>query len=538
MEISSKAGTGPQQLEARVLAAVGQGNTKQAIISCRQLNRQFPGFASGWYTASQLAARVGNARGAVHAIDKAIALEPDNPRWQLQKAACLMRAGDTRAARPIVEKLDKLDLSSGFQCAQLALQLSRLNHHERALHHYQRAIRLEPDQSEHHYNLASVHRFLGNFNAAEQALQNAISLNPRDFEAYKLRSDLRTQTTGRNNLASLHAALDRYPQDHNARVQLNFSLAKEYEDLQQWQQAFQHLAAGAAARRQRMRYDVSGDVATMREIAAHYDAEFIQAHQGDCANEEAIFVLGMPRTGTTLVERIFASHSSVSSAGELNNFALEMSKAARKYLPADKAAADVSKLDRVVASTQLDFSLLGQQYIDSTRPVTGSSERFIDKMPLNFLYVGLIHMALPQAKIVHLERHPLDTCFAVYKTLFADAYPFSYHLEELGEYYAAYRQLMAHWHQAMPGLIYNQSYEALVTDFEPQTEQLLAHCGLALEPACLDFHTQQQPSTTASATQVRQPVYTSSVAKWRKFRDPLSPLIKVLESRGIDPRID
>ena len=153
-------------------------------------------------------------------------------------------------------------------------------------------------------------------------------------------------------------------------------------------------------------------------------------------------------------------------------------------------------------------------------------------------FTGLIHLALPQAKIIHLQRHPLDTCFAIYKTLFADAYPFSYQLDELGSYYAAYRQLMAHWQQVMPGVIYDQPYETLVSDIEAQTQQLLNYCELPWESACLDFHTQQQASTTASATQVRQPVYTSSVGKWRRFKDELAPLIRTLESAGIDPQLD
>ena len=528
----------PAQLESRALAAAAAGRTKQAISLCRQLNSRFPGFASGWYTASQLAARLGNARGALQAIEKAIALQPDNQRWQLQKASCLMRMGDTQGARPLVEKLDKLELQSGFQCAQLALQLSRLDMHERALHHYQRAIRLEPRESQHHYNLATVHRFLGNFSAAAKALESAIALNPSDFEAYKLRSDLGTQTAKSNNLESLHAALQRHQGNQNARVQLNFTLAKEYEDLGNWSAAFEHLTQGAAARREKMRYDVSGDIATMESIATHYSREFMREHKGSCANNEAIFVIGMPRTGTTLVERILASHSQVSSAGELNNFALEMSREAKKLMPPGKNHAGVSKLDRVAASTKIDFTLLGQQYINSTRPLSGSTNRFIDKMPLNFLYAGLIHLALPQAKIVHLQRHPLDTCFAIYKTLFADAYPFSYTLEELGRYYAAYRRLMAHWQEAMPGVFYNQSYEALVGDIGAQTKALLEYCELPWEPGCLDFHSQQQASTTASATQVRRPVYTSSVGKWRRFRSELSPLIRTLEAQGIDPQVD
>ena len=528
----------PTRLEARVLAAIGQGNMKQAIVTCRQMNEQFPEFASGWYTASQLAAKLGNARGALHAIENALKLQPDSPRWALQKAGCLMRMGNTQAARPLVDQLDQLDLETAFQCSQLALQLSRLDEQERALHHYQRAISLEPDQAEHYYNLATVHRFLGNFAAAEKALEIAIKLNPRDFESYKLRSDLATQTIESNHLESLSSALINYGSDQNAQVQLNFTLAKEYEDIGDWPKAFEHLNRGSNARRAKMRYDVRGDIDTMQQIIASYTGDLIESRTGDCNNSEAIFILGMPRTGTTLVERILASHSTVTSAGELNNFALEMSKQTKLLIPAEKTEKGISKMERVSASTQLDFSQLGQRYIDSTRPITGNSDRFIDKMPLNFLYTGLIHMALPKAKIVHLERHPLDTCFAIYKTLFADAYPFSYQLEELGNYYAAYRRLMAHWQQSLPAVIYNQSYEALVKDIEPQTEKLLNYCELPWEPECLDFHEQQQASTTASATQVRQPVYTSSVGKWRRFAKELEPLIKVLESEGIDPQLD
>ena len=287
-----------------------------------------------------------------------------------------------------------------------------------------------------------------------------------------------------------------------------------------------------------MRYDVGGDIETMATIASSYNREFLGKRKGEYANDEPIFVLGMPRTGTTLVERILASHSQVTSAGELNNFALEMSREAKKLMPQGKTQQGISKLDRVAASLMIDFTQLGQQYIESTRPLSGQAAHFVDKMPLNFLYAGLIHMALPKAKIVHLQRHPLDTCFAIYKTLFADAYPFSYTLEELGRYYAGYRRLMRHWQEAMPGVIYHQSYEALVENIEAQTRQLLGHCGLDWEPACLDFHSQQRASTTASATQVRQPVYTSSVGKWRRFRNQLSPLIKTLESEGIDPQLD
>jgi len=184
-------------------------------------------------------------------------------------------------------------------------------------------------------------------------------------------------------------------------------------------------------------------------------------------------------------------------------------------------------------SASIDFAALGDAYIESTRPFTGKTPRFIDKLPLNFLYVGLIRLALPNAKIISVRRHPLDTCYAVYKQLFVDAYPFSYDLEELARYYAAYDRLMQHWSSVTPDAVYTLRYEALVDDFEPEVRRLLAHCGLDFEEACLRFHENKSASTTASTVQVRQPVYRSSVGKWRQYREQLAPLITKLEDEGI-----
>jgi hypothetical protein len=190
-------------------------------------------------------------------------------------------------------------------------------------------------------------------------------------------------------------------------------------------------------------------------------------------------------------------------------------------------------------SAGLDFAGLGDAYIASTLPSTENSPRFVDKMPLNFLYAGLIHKALPTAKIIHLRRHPLDTCYAIFKTLFQDAYPFSYQLQELAAYYLSYRQLMQHWEAVMPGVMYHLDYEKLVTEPEQQTRDLLAYCELDWEPRCLEFYEHGQASTTASASQVREPVYQSSVGKWRHYEEQLQPLVDLLQKAGvpIDTRV-
>jgi hypothetical protein len=248
-----------------------------------------------------------------------------------------------------------------------------------------------------------------------------------------------------------------------------------------------------------------------------------------CQTGEPIFIIGLPRTGTTLAERILASHSEVFAAGELNNFAMRMMQQVRKKT----GTQNLSRQALVKKSAELDSKDLGQAYLDSTRPLTGHSPHFVDKMPLNFLYAGLIHMALPQARIIHMVRNPMDSCYAIYKRLFQDAYPWSYDLDEIAAYFLAYRRLMAHWDEAMPGVIYRLAYEDLVTDPENTARELLRFCSLPWQPQCLRFDENKAATTTASASQVRQPVYTSSVQRWRDYKQQLAPLAAKLRDGGI-----
>jgi hypothetical protein len=187
----------------------------------------------------------------------------------------------------------------------------------------------------------------------------------------------------------------------------------------------------------------------------------------------------------------------------------------------------------VDATARIDFRALGEAYLTATRPMRDTRPRFIDKLPFNFLYAGLIHLALPHARIVSLRRHPLDTCYAVYKQLFRDAYPYSYDLDELGRYYVAYDALMRHWDTVLPGVIHTVYYEDVVADVERETRRLLEYCGLPWDDACLQFHAGPQASTTASALQVRQPIYDTSVGKWRRFSSQLEPLRAQLLRAGI-----
>ena len=518
-----------RSLEDRVWRSLRDKDTRSALATCEQLNREHPNYASGWHTASQLALRLSNPAAALVAIDKALALEPGNTDGLLQRALCIGRLGDNAALEPLVAELATRDLSTAYQHSTPGMLYTQLERRADAVACYERAAALEPDRARHHYNIAALQRSLGDIEEAEANFDKAIELDPADWEAIKVRSELRKQTPDDNHVEALEAMLDKGVSDPRGEAHVCYALAKELEDLGEAERSFGYLKRGADQRRSLMRYDVQRDIDTMVAIEETFSAERLAASNVGSENNEAIFVVGMPRTGTTLVERILGSHSEVYSAGELGNFATVLMQQLRT-----KVSDPATPRDALVRlSASIDFAALGDAYIDSTRPFTGKSPRFIDKLPLNFLYVGLISLALPNANIVSVRRHPLDTCYAVYKQLFVDAYPFSYDLEELARYYASYDRLMRHWSAVLPGTVYTIEYEKLVDDFEPEVRRLLEHCGLDYEEACLRFHENKSASTTASTVQVRQPVYRSSVGKWRQYSEQLAPLIAKLEDEGI-----
>jgi tetratricopeptide (TPR) repeat protein len=518
-----------RSLEGRVWELSGQGNIKQAIAACEQLNRQFPAFASGWHTASQLALKLSNAPMALTAIERAVSLEPDSTAWLLHKAQCLARLGKIDQVETLVGQLTSRKLETAYQHSALGMLLTQIGKRTQAVTHYKQAAELKPDEAKHRYNIACLQRSLGELEAAEANFDESIRLNPSDYESYKIRSELRKQTPEDNHVAALEKLLAEDIDEKHGKVHICFALAKELEDLEESERAFIYLKKGADTRRRHMQYDVKRDLDTIASIQNTYKAELFDGSIEGDTSCEPIFILGMPRTGTTLVERILASHSDVFAAGELNNFAMQMMSLVR----AQSNDRNMARDDLVELTAKLDFKRLGAEYVSSTRPFTGHTLRFIDKLPLNYLYVGLIHLALPNSKIISLRRHPLDTCYAIYKQLFVDAYPFSYSLEELGQYYVAYHQLMEHWHTVLPGVVHTINYEELVGDIENKSRQLLDFCDLDWQPQCLKFYENKDASITASTVQVRRPVYQSSVGKWRNYEKQLQPLADILDHAGI-----
>ena len=411
--------------------------------------------------------------------------------------------------------------------------LNRCGDYQGAMTCYEKAIEQTPDNAGYYYNLAAVKRYLGDNAGSESALNRALAIDPSDYDAYHLRSDIRQQTTQDNHISALKSTVEAGISDWRGEMKICFALAKECEDIQDYDASFSWLTRACDLRRRHMSYRVENDLETIEEIIQAFTPQALGSATGGFPNTEAIFIVGLPRTGSTLVERILGSHDQVYAAGELNNFAQQMTATTHAL-----AGRKLSRQELIRQSLRVNFSELGRAYLDSTRPVTGNTLRFTDKLPLNFLYCGLIHQALPDARIIHVTRKPMDACYAMYKRMFESAYPMSYKLEDLGKYYLGYRKLMRHWYRVLPGVIYPVAYEDLVDDQEGMSRGLIDHCGLDWQDACLRFEENTAPTTTASATQVRQAVYHSSVGKWRHYAKQLAPLQAILQGSGVDIETD
>lgn len=477
-----------------------------------------------------MALQLGDPKQALISINQALSINASVILWEVHKACILNVLGEEKLLHDLVAEIKSKTIDDTKTCAEFAMLLNRTNDYLSAQTYYQKAIKLSPNESQLYFNLASIQRYLGHVKDSEKNLDKVIALDPRDSEAYLLRSSLRRQTVEDNHIAEIEKAIAVSSNRPVNNAQLHYSLAKELEDVAAYEKSIKILNIGAKFQRDSIQYDPNTDLNIIRTIIEVYGQELIKSKPSGFEDDSAVFILGLPRTGSTLVERIISSHDDVHSAGELNNFAIEMMKQC-KVLVQGQAK---SRTEIVELTSKLDFDALGRDYISSVPSKTTNKKKFIDKLPLNSLNVGLIHLALPNAKIIHVERHPMDTCYSMYKHLFNNGYPFSYSLPELANYYIAHHQLMNHWKIVLPKVIHSVKYEHLVNNLESESKKLIDYCGLAWQEQCLDFHLNKKPAVTASSTQVRSSAYTSSINKWLNYKDELQELKSRLEIAGID----
>lgn len=469
---------------------------------------------------------VGKPQLGLRQAERAGRLAPESTAARLLRVTALAQLG---AIADCLVELDRLaaiaiERADADLLQEIARRCTALGKHAEAERCSAHAVAIRPDDAGVLYNHATALIALGRIEQAEAALDRVIALNSDDGDAWYNRATLRKQTAQRNHVDAIRARLHSPAHARTAEIALRYALAKELEDLGESADSFASLHAGAGLRRQSLSYRVEDDLETMQSIAQTFDADFFSVAQRGHADSRPLFVVGLPRSGTTLVDRILSSHGEVASRGEASDLVMAVVHATG---PA------ASKQERVLRSAQIDFATLGARYCAAL--AQGGETRWLDKTPNHFLYLGVIAAALPEARIVHVRRKPMDACYAMYKTLFRMAYPFSYDLDDLGRYWLGYRELMAHWREVLPpGSLIEIDYEDLVADQEAVTRRLLSDLGLEWNAACLHFEHNPQPSLTASAAQVRQPIYRSSLGLWRRYETQLEPLSRRLRDAGVD----
>jgi tetratricopeptide (TPR) repeat protein len=509
-----------RQIQERIKSGELDRAARLAAVACEE----HPDSVSTYLLASQVEQRLGHFDAMLARAEQASAMEVGNLGARFRLLECLLYCGRVDS---VLDKLEALENEAGSDHQLLCKVAEHYTHcadHKSALRCYRRASKLDPDNPEYLFALAASEIANGELDAGERLLDRVIELNPHDYDAYRNRATLKKQTVDHNHIEDILKVLDSGVQRPAGEAQLCYALAKEYEDLNEDRQSFEWLQCGANKRRSLLSYRVEGDLDVMSRLRSVFDQSLMNSKVSGCEEEGPIFVMGLPRSGTTLVDRILSSHSKVASLGEINNFAYSL-------MHTIGTAGD--KLRLIDLSANIDFSELGERYIKSIRSFRNPSPYLIDKTPLNYLYVGLIHLALPNARIIHISRNPMDSCYGMYRTLFRAGYPFSYDFDDLARYYIAYVQLMEHWRAVAPNALLDVSYEQLVDDQEKVSREIVDYCGLDWEPACLDFHKNVSAVATASSAQVRRPVYRDALQRWCRYENELRPLIDKLREAGI-----
>lgn len=524
----------PGVLKQRAIAALHRQQWQDAQLHAQGLIAYDPLDGEAHFLAGVALLEQRRIIEAQHHLGHAAGLAPDNPDVHLYLARAFASSQDYGAALDAATTAERLlPRDSALGLDTLGVLLVQCHDYGRAADAFRRAVDLAPGSAPLQYNLGTALTFLGDIEGAERAFEACIGLDPRHWRAHYSLSQLRRQTRDSNHIERLVALAAQTTGKVTATTFLNMSLAKEFEDIGEHDRAFDCLVAGKNAPGEMLGYSRAKDRAMFHALASGFPAPWSGATTQGSDARDPIFIVGMPRTGTTLVDRIVSSHPQVQSAGELHNFASNWKRAM------GGPSFEVFNPDHIARATanDVDWRRLGDDYVASTRAFTGSLPRFTDKLPHNFLYLGYIACALPEASLVCVRRHPLDTCLSNFRQLFAPESPYfdySYDLLDIGHYYILFDRLMAHWKRVFPGRIHEVQYEALVTEQAGNSRALIAHCGLEWDDACLAFEKNAAPVTTASAVQVRAPMYTTSLGRWRRHESRLGPLRAMLEEAGID----
>lgn len=521
------------QLYGQLCTAFNQRNWRQALDLAARVRAVAPREPSVFYIAGIANLEMQDIPQALGCLKMAVTLAPERADYGAQLAKVFTIANLNRDAKTAADRAWMLSPTESNTLDTLGVVYSQVGSYETALEVFRKVVSLTPGHAPYRYNLATALVAAGRTDEAELEIEACLALDPRYWRAHLTLAQLRRQTPDSNHverLTRLLESVDAKHMDPLPLVNLNMALAKEYEDLADYPQALTHLMAGKSVGGARRGYSPGRDAAVFKAIRDSFTSRQETPASGH-ATAEPIFVMGMPRTGTTLVERIISSHPDVQSAGELLNFPMSIKQISGTTT---SALIDIETIER---ARDPDWGKLGEMYLSGTRPGTGQKPYFVDKLPHNFLYAGWISNALPDARMICLRRNPMDTCLSNFRQLFAPKstyFDYSFDLLDTGRYYVLFDELMAHWREIFPGRILEVGYEELVENQEAMSRRIIEFCGLPWHEACLRFEENPSAVATASAVQVRAPIYRNALRRWKKYGSRLQPLQELLEQAGVD----
>jgi tetratricopeptide (TPR) repeat protein len=501
----------------------------EAATCCKMVLESAPKTVQAHFLVGLIANENKNTGMAVQAFGSVTTLDPKHGAAWANLARCYYKIGQAKRAEDAIEKAIEAGTKDPKVEDMIGGLLSQLGDQARAKHWYSRAVKRAPNSAQFNSNLGSSLIFLGETDEAEVALERAITANPDAAQAHWLKSSLR-RVVDHDHLDVLNDLMKKFKSSPEALSFLAYAAGKEHEDLGEWPEAFECFVRGGAAKKKVIDFDEAREIEMFKAFREVFTRDWVeQEFEGD-PSPAPIFIVGQPRTGTTLVERIITAHSMVHSAGELQQFRLSINRHMEHL--GGKIVGPFSA-DHVRASGKIDPTFIGEAYLRSSSNMQGELPRFVDKMPVNYLHIPLIVKALPNAKIIHLVRNPVDSCFSSFKQLFAGAYYHSYDLAEMARHHVRYVQLMQYWRELLPGRFVDVEYEDVVANLEPNARRLIDHLELPWEEACLEFHEQDQAVATASAVQVREKAHTRSVDRWRKYEVQLAPVLDILRESDV-----
>jgi tetratricopeptide (TPR) repeat protein len=508
--------------------AVNRRDYRLAHELCLKTLAAEPNHPDALFLLGVIAAEHRNFAKAVEVIDRAIALAPRQAEYRAQRGRCLLALQRPREAFEAAQQALALEPHDALTLDTVGVVMTRAGAHAEAIEPFRRAVTLDASKAPYHYNLGASLQFVGDLKGAEVEYRATLRLDSTFHRAWSALAQVARAPLTAAEVATIERTLEQPAIDAEVELHLCHALAKQHEDEGRYQTAFRLLERGKRRKAATLGYSFAADRALFA-AAERLPATLAAGGGAGCQSREPIFIVGMPRTGTTLVERILSSHPSVFSAGELTNFGLVLKRAT------GTASNRVLDAETLEAGARCDFAAVGSGYVDSTRPRTGRTERFIDKMPLNFFYAPLIQRALPHAKIICLRRNPLDTCLSNYRQLFATSfsyYNYAYDLLDTGRYYAGFDALTARWRDALRDNYLEIRYEDVVDRTEHEARRLVEFCELPWDPKCLAFQDNTAPVATASSAQVRQPIYRTAIERWRHYQRELAPLRALLADAG------